>query len=171
MPEKTILLTLKVPQSFKKKIDKQVKEGGYGTMANYIRSLVRKSFDDETGGGAQPPENCNAISMISWKEGGTDLRFCMVNESYARMHGYKIPEMVGKPLGLVYPKNSHESLKSHLDSIAKKGHYTFASEHVRKDGTAFKVIVDVRTVVDNEGNSRFCLATVSPMNLDCCEKK
>ena len=170
MPEKTILLTLKVPLSFKKRIDRKVKEDGYGTMANYIRSLVRRSFESE--GDAQPPEASNAISVITWNEKRDDFRFSTVNEAYARMHGYSVAEMVGKPIGMVYTPSARKSLKSHIDSIARKeSHYAFASEHVRKDGTVFEVVVDVSPVVDDKGEYRVCLATVSPLGMGSSGKR
>jgi PAS domain S-box-containing protein len=163
MPDKTILLTLKVPLSFKKRIDRKVKEGGYGTMANYIRSLVRRSFESESDGPGNI-NSCNAISMITWDKNRENLRFGMVNEPYARMHGYKVEELVGKPIDIVYAPSARKSLKNHVNSIIRReSHYAFATEHMKKDGTHFKVVVDVSPVADDKGEFMVCLATVSPM--------
>ncbi len=138
-------------------------------MANFIRSLVRLSFDSGTEG-PMSADNGNAVSMITWNNGGSEQKFCYVNDRYARMHGYSVKDLVGAPLSKVFSKSAQKTLSSHLQSIAKNGHYTFASEHVKTNGAPFKVIVDVRSVMDDQGERKYCIATVSPICFECADK-
>jgi len=166
MAEKTILLTLKVPASFKKKIDEKVAEGGFGTMANFIRTLLRQSFE-----GAEPSSkpSGNAICISSSEADISKRKFCMVSQEYAQMHGYRVEEMSGKPVEMIYPKGSKDKMRQHVEQIAKNGNQTFVTEHMKKDGTIFPVIIEVKMVMDEAGNRKFYMATASAVKSKECD--
>jgi PAS domain S-box-containing protein len=67
----------------------------------------------------------------------------VVNPAFAEMHGYPADELNGRSLADVLP-----DLGDHLraSSAADHGHSVFESEHVRKDGSVFPVLIDVTAV-------------------------
>ena len=67
----------------------------------------------------------------------------IMNPAFARMHGYKVHELTGRPLTEVVAPEKHGELEEHVRQAAAKGHHTFEAKDVRKDGTAFPVLVDV----------------------------
>ena len=51
--------------------------------------------------------------------------------------------------GLFFAVESKKDLAKHIEIAHQKGHHIFESEHVRKNGTVFPVLIDV-TAVKNE---------------------
>jgi two-component system, chemotaxis family, CheB/CheR fusion protein len=78
-----------------------------------------------------------------------------VNPAYARMHGYTVKELIGKPASIVYSKKSEVSLPEYTRLANKKGSHTFETLHVRKDGTIFPVQVNLTAVKDTSGKVMF----------------
>jgi PAS domain S-box-containing protein len=74
-----------------------------------------------------------------------------VNPAFARMHGYAAEELVGSPITQVYAPESQSELPGQIRLAHEKGHHTFESKHIRKDGTVFPVSVDVTAVKDEAG--------------------
>ncbi|MBA4394569.1 MAG: hypothetical protein C0407_13540, partial [Desulfobacca sp.] len=75
----------------------------------------------------------------------------MVNPAYARMHGYTIEELIGKPIVEVYAPESRETRLDHIRIAHEKGRHVFEARHIRKDGTIFPAQIDVTVAKDNEG--------------------
>jgi two-component system, cell cycle sensor histidine kinase and response regulator CckA len=73
------------------------------------------------------------------------------NPAYARMHGYTVEELTGRPLEFTLTPAARANLKRNLKMADENGHYIFDSVHVRKDGTTFPVLVDFSTVKDDDG--------------------
>ncbi|MBC8182505.1 PAS domain S-box protein [candidate division KSB1 bacterium] len=76
----------------------------------------------------------------------------MMNPAFARMHGYSVEELTGRPIVDVFAPVSRDELPGQIRTAHKKGHNTFESKHIRKDGTIFPVLVDVTTVKDKDEN-------------------
>ncbi len=67
-----------------------------------------------------------------------------VNEAFALMHGYgSRDELVGKHLSDLMTPDSKMTLPLHLHAVQQKTHYTFESDHIRKDGGIFNCLVDM----------------------------
>ncbi len=79
-------------------------------------------------------------------------RLEMMNPAFARMHGYDIKELTDRPIVDVFAPESRKELPEQIRIAHEKGHYTFESKHIRKDGTIFPVIVDVTAVKDKNEN-------------------
>ncbi len=77
--------------------------------------------------------------------------FHAVNPAFARMHGYTIGDLTGKPLMSVCPPDQHEDLQRQAQVAEEAGRATFESVHVRKDGTRFPVSIDLVALKDAAG--------------------
>jgi PAS domain S-box-containing protein len=75
-----------------------------------------------------------------------------VNPAYARMHGYTVEELTGRPLEFTLTPEARANLNRNLKIADEKGHYVYDSVHVRKDGTTFPVLSDFTVVKDDGGN-------------------
>ena len=80
-----------------------------------------------------------------------DGRFAIVNMAYARMHGYTPAELEGKPIKDVYPAARHAEVAEKIRFVAEQGGGRWETEHLRKDGSTFPVVVDLSSVYDEEG--------------------
>lgn len=83
--------------------------------------------------------------------GAQSHRLELMNPAFARMHGYTVEELTGKPLADVFAPSARADLLRHLQLIHDKGHHVFESEHLREDGTVFPVLVDATAVKDETG--------------------
>lgn len=77
--------------------------------------------------------------------------FVSVNPSYAAQRGYTPEELAGKPVVMVYPSELREPTLNILAEVDRRGHMVFESEHQRKDGSRFPVLMDVTVIRDAEG--------------------
>lgn len=84
--------------------------------------------------------------------GGLDATLELINPAFAHMHGYTVEELTGRPIIDVYVPEKRESLLHEIELIHEKGHHSFESVHLRKDGTTFPVFVDATAVHDSSGN-------------------
>ena len=72
----------------------------------------------------------------------------MVNEAYARMHGYTVEELQGKPISQVFAPEFRSQLPEIIQLIHERGFHSFESLHIRKDGTTFPALLTVSTIKD-----------------------
>lgn len=93
--------------------------------------------------------------------------FRAVNSAFAEQRGYTEAELIGKPIATVFSPDRLGELKEILKRAGDLGHVIFESEHLRKDGTRFPVLLDVTSVKDAAG------ATVSRVvyAIDISEQK
>ena len=70
----------------------------------------------------------------------------MINPAFAAMHGYRVEELMSKPLAMIWAPAERDALRGHLALMRGQDHYNFESEHQRKDGSLFPVFVDVTAV-------------------------
>ncbi|MCB9569082.1 MAG: PAS domain S-box protein [Myxococcales bacterium] len=75
----------------------------------------------------------------------------MVNGAFAESHGYTIDELLALPPRELFAPEVRAALPAEITEAHRRGHYSFESVHVRKDGTRFPVIVDVTTLKDASG--------------------
>jgi len=91
----------------------------------------------------------------------------MMNTAYARMHGYTVNELTGRPVIDVFPPEEKKNIPLHIKMAYKNGHHRFESMHIRKDGTQFPAINDITTIKDLKGNPLFNAVNT----LDITERK
>ncbi len=76
------------------------------------------------------------------------LTFIEVNGSYARERGYEAAELAGRPVLSVYPSERHDAVRGFVNRLRESGHMSLESEHVRKDGSRFPVLVEATYLVE-----------------------
>jgi PAS domain S-box-containing protein len=83
-----------------------------------------------------------------------------MNPAYARMHGYEVEELAGRPIADVYAPEARASLAEQLRATVERGHSAFKSTHLRRDGTAFPVAVESAAIKDEDGRLLYLAAHV-----------
>jgi PAS domain S-box-containing protein len=96
--------------------------------------------------------------VVSVSEDGSKL--VMMNPAYARMHGYTVQELIGRPLTDLFAPDARVELPEQIRLTRERGHHTFESTHIRKDGTAFPVLVETTAVKDSGGQVVYLAAHV-----------
>jgi len=84
----------------------------------------------------------------------------VVNPAFARMHGFSVEEMIGKPLADTFAPEERQTLAEHARIVHEKGHHVYESTHLRKDGTRFPVLADVTVFKDERGAVLYHAANV-----------
>ena len=79
--------------------------------------------------------------------------FQTVNESFARERGYTVYELADYPISKLFPARAQAGMRDSLSIADRDGHFSFESEHQRKDGTCFPVRVDLTVIRNDEGDS------------------
>lgn len=75
----------------------------------------------------------------------------VMNPAFAKMHGYTVEELTGTPIVDVFAPESRAEVRDHIRIAHEKGHHSFESLNMRKDGSVFPVLVDITTVRDTQG--------------------
>ncbi|OKH39475.1 hypothetical protein NIES2119_07015 [[Phormidium ambiguum] IAM M-71] len=91
----------------------------------------------------------------------------MVNPAFARMHGYSVEEMIGKPFLSLFPSDCWKDTITFMQNLNECGHLTHESYHLRKDGAVFPVFLDITLVKDSQGNPLYRIMTM----LDISDRK
>ncbi|HEU5169845.1 MAG TPA: PAS domain-containing protein [Gemmatimonadales bacterium] len=86
-----------------------------------------------------------------------------VNPAFARMHGYSPDELRGRPVRDLFPERRHAELPAELRRAGRRGHHIWESEHRRKDGSVFPVLVDVVAITDAGGRVLCYAGTVQDL--------
>ncbi len=79
----------------------------------------------------------------------------LMNPAFARMHGYTVEELAGTPLLDIFAPEARRAVPAMLELVRRDGQHTFESFHLRKNGTAFPVLVDATAVKDAQGNVQY----------------
>ena len=72
----------------------------------------------------------------------------LVNPEFARLHGYTVPEMIGKPVIELLSSRYQETTFEALAQLDRSGFGQFETEHLRKDGSLFPAQETVTIVKD-----------------------
>jgi PAS domain S-box-containing protein len=89
-----------------------------------------------------------------------DDRLLWHNAAFAQMHGYEPGELGGHPIDTLFSPAVRAAMLSELRSIEQRGHNRFESEHLRKDGTTFPVVIDATAVRDAQARLVYRVAYV-----------
>jgi PAS domain S-box-containing protein len=79
--------------------------------------------------------------------------FQTVNESFARERGYTVSELAGAPIAKLFPTHAQAGMRDSVTIADRDGHFSFESEHERKDGSCFPVRIDLTVIRNDEGDS------------------
>jgi len=90
--------------------------------------------------------------------------FETMNPAYARMHGYTIEELRGKPVATVYAPETRSKVPEIFRHINETGYFAYESLHTRKDGIIFPVQVEAYAIKDEEGNVLYQIVTVQDIS-------
>lgn len=102
--------------------------------------------------------------VVSSKEG---KHLGLMNPAFASIHGFAVDELIGRPMADIFAKESRGDLPKQIRLAEKKGHHTFESKHLKKDGSIFPVLVDVTSVKDKLGKPLYGVINVQ----DITERK
>jgi aerotaxis receptor len=92
------------------------------------------------------------------------------SESFARVAGYGVTELIGQPHNVVrHPDMPRAAFKDLWDSVAKKGFWTGFVKNLRKDGGFYWVYATVLKNIDKSGNVKYVSIRTKP-NRDDVEK-
>ncbi len=78
-----------------------------------------------------------------------------MNASFARMHGYSVEELIGRPFDELLAPEHGGQISSGVLRRSEEDHRPYESRHVRKDGTIFSVSVNTTAIRDSEGRTRY----------------
>ncbi len=84
----------------------------------------------------------------------------LVNEAYARMHGYTVQELQGQPIAQVFVPEFRSHLPAFIKKIHEVGFQSMESQHIRKDGTTFPALLTVSAIKDTAGVVLYRVANV-----------
>ncbi|WP_043600919.1 PAS domain S-box protein [Solidesulfovibrio magneticus] len=82
-----------------------------------------------------------------------DNTFIEVNPAFARQRGYEPDELLGKPLFQLIPEEDRLRVGQAIAGFDAAGHGVVETEHIRKDGSRFPVLVEVTTLRDAAGTT------------------
>jgi PAS domain S-box-containing protein len=88
-----------------------------------------------------------------------DNRFQAVNPAFARMHGYTVEELVGKPLADTLAPECRDASAEHGHLADEKGDHIYESIHLHKDGPYVPVLTHVSAFKDRGGSVLYRAAT------------
>ncbi|MBW2084665.1 MAG: response regulator, partial [Deltaproteobacteria bacterium] len=81
-----------------------------------------------------------------------DQTLRVMNPAFALMYGYDVEELQGMSLAELFSPQSRPSLARHIHEVNERGRLIFESQHLRRDGTVFPVLVNMTAVKDDQGN-------------------
>jgi PAS domain S-box-containing protein len=85
----------------------------------------------------------------------TDNTLETVNPSYARMHGYTVNDLLGRPLADFLTPESRLALAERARGVEEEGTLVYESTHVRKDGSRFPALTQVTAFKDKDGHTLY----------------
>ncbi len=139
-----------------------------GRIVRYIGVVIDITERKRTEEGALRWQRLFASSQFGLAS--TDIhsnRFLDVNEAFAAERGYRRDELIGHPVGKVYPPEARAEAISRLDVIDRTGHLVYDTVQQRKDGSRFPVLMEVAVIRDASGKPASRVAYA----LDISERK
>ena len=79
----------------------------------------------------------------------------LMNPAFARMHGYTMEELIGRPVTEVFAPEYRGEMSEQIGMANEKDHHILEAKHIRKDGTVFPAQINVTVVKDKEGRVQF----------------
>ena len=95
--------------------------------------------------------------------GSLDGKLIYVNDSYARMHGYTIEEMIGMKVTDLYVADKADLYENNRYQTNIHGSWRCEIKHVRKDQSTFPAYLSLTTLKDDNGNDLGYIAVCRDM--------
>ncbi len=131
----------------------------------YRRAKYRRNeqltYEDQLGKWVRIFEHAKWGIMVSGTESSS---LDMMNPAFADLHGYTVEELTGKPLPVLVEKSGRDDVSAHFMVAHEKGHHTFESLHLRKDGSTFPVILDVTVVGEKNDAAAYQIVNVQDIS-------
>jgi PAS domain S-box-containing protein len=119
-------------------------EGDLGAVTATVHDLARKRRKDAV---AQKLVDLFIHTQVGVCVGNPQTRTLeMVNPAFARMHGFSPEELTGRPITDVFPVDLHGEVEACMRTAGEAGQHSMETEHVRRDGSRFPVLIDVTCV-------------------------
>jgi PAS domain S-box-containing protein len=83
-----------------------------------------------------------------------------MNAAFARIYGYSIDELRNQPIESIYAPEERVKLPGWIEEAHRKGHLSFESKHLHRDGTVFPVSVDITAIADRDGRVLYRVVNV-----------
>ena len=94
--------------------------------------------------------------------------FIYVNNSFSRMHGYTVNELIGRNFSILYADEEFETMTTLRNTLIEDGTYYIKEWwRKRKDGTSFPALTYGHVVKDEDGNPLYVIGSV----IDITERK
>jgi PAS domain S-box-containing protein len=77
-----------------------------------------------------------------------DGRHVFVNPAWAKMHGYQVADLMGKPIAILDTHEGRNNLPKIIEEIKKNSSWRGEIQRVRKDGSSFPAIMTSSMVTD-----------------------
>lgn len=88
----------------------------------------------------------------------------LANPAFAQSHGYTKEEIIRMSVPELFAPEQRTELSNYLRKAQEKGHYTFESVHMRKDGSTFPVLIDITAVKDTKGELLYRIVNVQDIS-------
>jgi PAS domain S-box-containing protein len=120
-------------------------DGSIGGFIIYTEDITRKKLAEIA---IRKSEEKYRATIHTMKDGfwtvNMDGKFTDVNESYSRMSGYSISELLGMGIADIDVLDNYNAISDRIDTIRRQGSYDFVSKHRRKDGLVIEVEISAR---------------------------
>ena len=95
---------------------------------------------------------------------GADGKTTTFNPALAALLGYALEELEQKPFDELHSPAARVVFAEQMRIAQEKGHHTFESEWLRKDGTPLLLYLDATDIKDERGNTLYRVATVQDIS-------
>jgi len=92
------------------------------------------------------------------------LILVQMNPAYAQMHGYRVDELIGLPVDVVFAQSSRNDLVEAIALARKGGRHRYESLHRHRDGSVFPVAIDMSVVCDGSGEIVYHIVDVQNLS-------
>lgn len=99
------------------------------------------------------------IGLVIGTGDGTMLE--TMNPAFARMHGYEVGELRGRPVLDVYAPEERPRVPALIRRTDELGHHVYEALHLHRDGTTFPVSVDTTAVRGADGGVLYRIVNVT----------
>lgn len=84
------------------------------------------------------------------------------NKSFAEVHGYSVPELIGRDISVFHAAEQMPEVRRILRSLLTEGNVSSAEVwHMRRDGTPFPMLMNVLLIRDEEDRPLFVATTAT----------
>ncbi len=91
-------------------------------------------------------------------------RIVVCNPAFAGLHKCQVEDIVGSPILSLYAREDHEHLRRSIQKADQIGHFRFEARMIRKDGSLFPVQMDLVSVLGENGELLYRVATAQDIS-------